>query len=157
VDHYSQRYMAFGRNLIQKYSENAAELLYMLDASTLAYYVKSGVTPKDKDIIKGREYILDRSGSALVVPGEEISPFADFLMNRGNGAVQKLIGEKEEMKEPIREYVQFIKDFSSNTDESTEYVTVHGKYLENISSPEEMKTVVEEYSSPPAEDKSTTL
>lgn len=157
VDHFSQKYMYFGRNLIRKYSEDAADLLYMLDASTLVYYLKSGETLKDMDIIKGWEYILDRSSSALVVPGEEISPFADFLINRGNGAVQKLIGEKEEMKGPIREYVQFIKDFSTNTDESTEYVTVHEKYLESISSPEEMKMVVEEYYSPAAADKSITL
>ncbi len=154
MDDFGQQYSVFGRNLIKKHSENAAELLYKLDASSLVYYVKSEKRPKDIDMIEGWEYLLNRSHSDLIVPNEKIPHFADFLMNRSNQAVQALIKEKEEMKEPLQEYIKFIEDYIHGYGETDKYSSIHRKYLESIAESSEIEAIMSEYTVYPADPES---
>lgn len=154
MDFFGQSYVSFCRGLVHKHSENAAELLYKLDASSLTYYVKNGKSTKDREIIDGWEYLLNRADSSLIVTDEVIGPFADFLTNKSNNAVHKLIRESEELKEPLKEYLQFIKDSSGDT-EGSKFTSVHRRYLESITTKDEMDMIVNEYSTVEAQEEST--
>lgn len=151
VDNFGQGYLAFGRGWVMRHSESAAELLYRLDASSLAYYVTSGRTPSDQEMIEGWEYLLNRADSSLVVPGEKVPPFADFLLNHSNRAAYEFIKEKDEMKGLLKEYCDFIRGFSGGSRDDGHYSTTHWKYLQSFTSQEEAETVVQEYTTLPAE------
>ena len=152
LDNFGQRYLTFGRSWVMRHSESAAELLYRVDASSLAYYVTSGRTPSDQEMIEGWEYLLNRADSSLVVPGEKVPPFADFLLNHSNRTAYEFIKEKDEMKGLVKGYCDFIRGFSDGSREDGHYSSIHWKYLQHITTnQEELETVVREYTTLPAE------